>query len=85
VIGRRYRPPGSPACSSRGDEGYGVIGTIIAGMVGAMVGGFVLGLITGEDIPTLFAAVVGAVIVVIVWKMGARRGAILKPIAGSRR
>jgi uncharacterized membrane protein YeaQ/YmgE (transglycosylase-associated protein family) len=65
----------------KGDEGYGVIGTIIAGIVGAMVGGFVLGLITGEDwttginIPTLFAAVVGAVIVVLVWKMVARRGA----------
>jgi uncharacterized membrane protein YeaQ/YmgE (transglycosylase-associated protein family) len=45
-----------------------------------MVGGFVLGLITGEDwttginIPTLFAAVVGAVIVVLVWKAVARRG-----------
>jgi uncharacterized membrane protein YeaQ/YmgE (transglycosylase-associated protein family) len=65
----------------KGDEGYGVIGTIIAGIVGAMVGGFVLGLITGEDwttginISTLFAAVVGAVIVVLVWKMVARRGA----------
>ena len=64
----------------KGDEGYGVIGTIIAGIVGAMVGGFVLGLITDEDwttginIPTLFAAVVGAVIVVLVWKMVARRG-----------
>jgi uncharacterized membrane protein YeaQ/YmgE (transglycosylase-associated protein family) len=62
------------------DEGYGVIGTIIAGIVGAVVGGFVLGLITGDDwttginIPTLFAAVVGAVIVVLVWKMVARRG-----------
>jgi uncharacterized membrane protein YeaQ/YmgE (transglycosylase-associated protein family) len=64
-----------------GDEGYGVIGTIIAGIVGALVGGFVLGLITGEDwttginIATIVAAVVGAVIVVLVWKTLMRRGA----------
>lgn len=64
----------------KGDEGYGVIGTIIAGILGALVGGFVLGLITGGDwttginIPTLVAAVVGAVIVVLVWRMVARRG-----------
>lgn len=61
-----------------GDEGYGVIGTIIAGIVGALVGGFVLGAVTGEDwttginIPTLLAAIVGAVIVVVVWGMIAK-------------
>jgi len=66
----------------KGDEGYGVIGTIIAGIVGALVGGFLLGLVTGEDwttginIPTLLAAVVGAVIVVLVWRMVARRGTV---------
>ena len=61
-----------------GDEGYGVIGTIIAGIVGALVGGFVFGAVTGEDwttginIPTLLAAIVGAVIVVMVWGMVAK-------------
>lgn len=61
-----------------GDEGYGVIGTIIAGIVGALVGGFIFGAITGEDwttginIPTLLAAIVGAVIVVVVWGMIAK-------------
>lgn len=61
-----------------GDEGYGVIGTIIAGIVGALVGGFVFGAVTGEDwttginIPTLLAAIVGAVIVVVVWGMIAK-------------
>lgn len=66
----------------KGDEGYGVIGTIIAGILGALVGGLVLGLITGEDwttginIPTLIAAIVGAVIVVLVWRMVARRGTV---------
>jgi uncharacterized membrane protein YeaQ/YmgE (transglycosylase-associated protein family) len=62
-----------------GDEGYGVLGTIIAGIVGALVGGFVLGLITQEDwttginIPTLIAAIVGAIIVVFAWKQMAGR------------
>jgi uncharacterized membrane protein YeaQ/YmgE (transglycosylase-associated protein family) len=64
-----------------GDEGYGWIGAVIAGIVGALVGGFVLGLIsgredwlTGIDITTLIAAIVGAIIVVFAWKMIARRG-----------
>ena len=62
-----------------GDEGYGVLGTIIAGIVGALVGGFLFGAITGEDwttginIGTLVAAIVGAIIVVYVWGMIAKR------------
>lgn len=65
----------------KGDEGYGVIGTIIAGIIGAIVGGFLLGAITGEDwttginIPTIVAAFVGAVIVVLVWRAIAGRTA----------
>ena len=63
----------------KGDEGYGVIGTIIAGILGAVVGGFLLGIITGEDyldefsIMTVIAAIVGAVIVVAAWKAIAGR------------
>jgi len=63
-----------------GDEGYGWIGAIIAGIVGAIVGGFLLGLITNTDwttgfnISTIIAAIVGAIIVVFVWKAVARRG-----------
>jgi uncharacterized membrane protein YeaQ/YmgE (transglycosylase-associated protein family) len=62
-----------------GDEGYGVLGTIIAGIVGALVGGFLFGAITGEDwttginIGTLVAAIIGAIIVVYVWGMIAKR------------
>ena len=68
-----------------GDEGYGVIGTIIAGVIGAMVGGWLFALLTsnedwltGIDIPTLLAAIVGAVIVVFGWQMitGRRRSAV---------
>lgn len=63
-----------------GDEGYGWIGAVIAGILGAIVGGFLLGLVTNEDwttgfnLPTIFAAIVGSVIVVLVWKMVAKRG-----------
>lgn len=63
-----------------GDEGYGVVGTIIAGILGALVGGFVLGLImpdqdwtSGINIPTIISAIVGAVIVVLVWRAVAGR------------
>lgn len=59
-----------------GDEGYGVIGTIIAGIVGALVGSYLFAMftdrddwLTGIDITTLLAAIVGAVIVVFVWGM----------------
>lgn len=63
-----------------GDEGYGVLGGLIAGIVGAVVGGFLFGLVTnnqdwttGIDIPTIIAAIVGAIIVVYVWNMIAKR------------
>ena len=58
----------------KGDEGYGVIGTIIAGILGALLGGWLAGLVTGENfmdeftIGTIIAAVIGAIIVVFVWK-----------------
>jgi uncharacterized membrane protein YeaQ/YmgE (transglycosylase-associated protein family) len=63
-----------------GDEGYGVIGGLIAGIVGALLGGFLFGLLTNTDwttginIPTLVAAIVGAIIVVFAWNALARRG-----------
>ena len=68
-----------------GDEGYGVLGTIVAGVIGAMVGGWLFALLTsnedwltGIDIPTLLAAIVGAVIVVFGWQLvtGRRRSTV---------
>lgn len=62
-----------------GDEGYGVIGGLVAGIVGALVGGWLFGLLTNQDwttginIPTIVAAIVGALIVVWVWNMVAGR------------
>jgi uncharacterized membrane protein YeaQ/YmgE (transglycosylase-associated protein family) len=64
-----------------GDEGYGVIGGLVAGIVGALVGGWLFALLTnnqdwttGIDIPTIVAAIVGAIIVVFVWNMVTKRG-----------
>lgn len=62
-----------------GDEGYGVLGGLIAGIVGAMLGGFLFGQLTGDDwlqgitIGTLLAAIVGAIIVVFLWNMMSKR------------
>ena len=56
----------------KGDEGLGVIGHIVLGIVGAMVGGFLAGILTGEDyttginITSILVATIGAVIVVVV-------------------
>ncbi len=64
-----------------GDEGYGVLGGLIAGIVGAVVGGWLFALLTskedwltGIDITTIIAAIVGAIIVVYLWNMVAKRG-----------
>jgi uncharacterized membrane protein YeaQ/YmgE (transglycosylase-associated protein family) len=66
----------------RGDEGMGVIGHILLGLVGALVGGYVVGLVTGNDpmdgvfdISTIVTAVVGAVVLVLLGNMlmGRRR------------
>ncbi len=63
-----------------GDENYGVLGGLIAGIVGAVVGGFLFGALTNTDwttginIPTIIAAIVGAIIVVYAWNMISKRG-----------
>ena len=61
----------------RGDEGLGVIGHIVLGIVGAVVGGFLAGLLlpgnqdytTGINITTILVATIGAVITVVVVSM----------------
>ena len=67
----------------RGDEGLGVIGHIVLGIVGAIIGGFLAGVLTGEDyttginITTIITAVIGAVALVVVVGLirgGARTG-----------
>lgn len=56
----------------KGDEGLGVIGHIILGIVGALVGGFIAGQLFGGDfingitVETIIVATIGAVITVLV-------------------
>ena len=57
----------------KGDESLGVIGHIVLGIIGGLVGGFLAGALTGGDyttginLTTIVVAVIGAVIVVVVW------------------
>jgi uncharacterized membrane protein YeaQ/YmgE (transglycosylase-associated protein family) len=66
----------------KGDEGLGVIGHVVLGLVGALLGGWVVSLVTGNDpmdgvfdISTIVTAVVGAVVLVLLVNMvqGRRR------------
>ena len=64
----------------RGDEGLGVIGHIVLGIVGALVGGFLASALFGIDaingaldISSIVTAVIGAVIVVMLWSALAGR------------
>jgi uncharacterized membrane protein YeaQ/YmgE (transglycosylase-associated protein family) len=57
----------------KGDEGLGVIGHIILGIVGALVGGFRAGVLFNSkpidgplDLSTIVVSVIGAVLVVLV-------------------
>jgi uncharacterized membrane protein YeaQ/YmgE (transglycosylase-associated protein family) len=57
----------------KGDEGIGVIGHIVLGLVGALLGGWVVSIVTGNDpmdgvfdISTIVTAVIGAVVLVLI-------------------
>ncbi len=60
--------------------GYGLVGDIVLGIVGAIAGGFLSGLILGRDMVTGFnlesvlVAFLGAVVLIAVSRMFARRG-----------
>ena len=56
----------------KGDEGLGVIGHVVLGLVGALLGGWVVSLVTNNDpiddvfdISTIVTAVIGAVVLVV--------------------
>jgi uncharacterized membrane protein YeaQ/YmgE (transglycosylase-associated protein family) len=66
----------------KGDEGLGVIGHVVLGLVGALLGGWVVSQLTGNDpmdgvfdISTIVTAVIGAVVLVLLVNMirGRRR------------
>jgi uncharacterized membrane protein YeaQ/YmgE (transglycosylase-associated protein family) len=59
----------------KGDEGLGIIGKILLGIVGALIGGFLAGIlipgggdyVTGINFTTIIVATIGAVIAVVAW------------------
>jgi uncharacterized membrane protein YeaQ/YmgE (transglycosylase-associated protein family) len=61
----------------KGDEGYGVIGHIVLGIVGALVGGFLASLLFNVsdpiqgalDISTIVVSVIGAIIAVVAFNL----------------
>ncbi len=55
------------------DASMGVVGNIIAGIIGAFVGGFLIGLLggggfTGFNIWSFVVALIGAVVVLLIWR-----------------
>jgi uncharacterized membrane protein YeaQ/YmgE (transglycosylase-associated protein family) len=66
----------------RGDEGLGVIGHILLGIVGALIGGFAAGLLLGTnpvdgalDVSSILTATVGAILTVLAVNMVRGRSA----------
>ena len=61
----------------KGDEGYGVIGHVVLGIVGALVGGFLASLLFNVsdpiqgalDFSTIVVSVIGAIIAVVVFNL----------------
>jgi len=59
--------------------GYGIIGDLILGLIGALVGGWLSGLLLGVDltsgfnITSLIVSVIGAVLVVVFYRLITRR------------
>ena len=60
----------------KGDEGLGVIGHVVLGLVGALLGGWIVSQVTGNDpmdgvldISTLVTAVIGAIVLVVLGSM----------------
>ena len=61
----------------KGDEGYGVIGHVVLGIVGALVGGFLASLLFNVSDPiqgalnisTIVVSVIGAIIAVVVFNL----------------
>ena len=55
------------------DAQQGLLGNIVAGIVGAFVGGFLVGLIGGEgftgfNLWSFIVALIGAIVVLFIWK-----------------
>ena len=71
----------------RGDEGLGVIGHVLLGIVGALVGGFAAGVLLGTnpvdgalDVSSILTATVGAILTVVVVPQIARPPSLTRKI-----
>ncbi|PSB18544.1 GlsB/YeaQ/YmgE family stress response membrane protein [Phormidesmis priestleyi ULC007] len=67
-----------------GDQGGGILGTMVLGIIGAFVGGSLFSLLqngtlaltsAGLSIPGIFVAVLGAIIAIFLWGLFTRRAA----------
>ncbi len=61
-----------------GDEGGGILGSMILGLIGAMLGGWLFSLLNigaGGFLGNLFVAFVGAVLAIVIWNAITRRRA----------
>jgi uncharacterized membrane protein YeaQ/YmgE (transglycosylase-associated protein family) len=62
-----------------GQGGYGLIGNLVLGVIGALVGGWLTALFlgvdltTGFDLTSLIVSVIGAVVVVAIYRLITRR------------
>ena len=64
-----------------GDDPGGIIVTVLIGMAGALVGGFIVGLLggsgaTGFNIWSILVATLGAIILLAIYRLIARRASI---------
>lgn len=67
-----------------GDQGGGILGTMILGIIGSFVGGSLFSILntgtlaltsTSLSIPGIFVAVLGAIVAVFLWNLFTRRAA----------
>lgn len=61
-----------------GKQPGGIIGTLVAGVVGAIIGGSIgsaldIGTVTGINLPSILLAFGGAIVLLLIWQMIARR------------
>jgi uncharacterized membrane protein YeaQ/YmgE (transglycosylase-associated protein family) len=58
-----------------GNQGGGILATLILGIIGAFVGGTLYSLSAGLSIGGIFLAVIGAIIAIFIWGLLTRRAA----------